>query len=241
MNEYLGGATSVVETVFLQSSASTSGGGLPSLTSSSSGLTCYYITSNGTASVAVSLTTIATLGTYTSGGFAAIDNTNMPGLYEFHPPNAAFASGPKWVAFYFQGAANLVPRVLKYRLEAVNPDSATTFVSSVPAVTGAVGSVTAAVRTTFAIVKNTAFNNFEFPMNSSTSPYGPLTGLGTGITGTVSIDGGAFTALTNASSEIGGGMYKINLAAADVNGNNLTLQFTDTGALATLITIVTQS
>jgi hypothetical protein len=125
MNEYVAGSTSIVEVIFLQSSSSTTGGGLTGLAYNTSGLTCYYKRSSGTASVAVSLATIATLGTYTSGGFAAIDGTNMPGCYEFHPPNAAFASGATEVTFFFQGAAGLVSRPIKYRIYGgINPDDA---------------------------------------------------------------------------------------------------------------------
>ena len=54
--------------------------------------------------MAVTLVTISTLGTFVSGGFKEIDATNQSGAYEFHPPNAAFASGAKEVTFWFQGA-----------------------------------------------------------------------------------------------------------------------------------------
>lgn len=124
MNDYLAGSTSVVETVFLQDSASTVGAGKTGLVYNTASLTCYYKRSNGTASVSVSLADISTLGTFVSGGFKAIDGTNMPGLYEFHPPNAALAAGAKWVTFYFQGAAGLVVRPIKVRLMAVDPDTA---------------------------------------------------------------------------------------------------------------------
>lgn len=103
------GATSVILPVFLQDSSSSTGNGLAFLVYNSPGMTCYYKRSNGTASVAVSLATIATLGTWNSGGFGKIDNVNQPGLYEFDPPDAAFASGADWVVFYFQGATNLAP------------------------------------------------------------------------------------------------------------------------------------
>ncbi len=103
------GKTSVILPVFLQDSSSSTGAGLGSLVYNSSNLTCYYKRSNGTASVAVSLATIATLGTWETGGFKLIDNTHALGLYEFDPPDAAFASGAQWVVFYFQGATNLAP------------------------------------------------------------------------------------------------------------------------------------
>jgi hypothetical protein len=125
MNEYVAGATSVVDLIFLQDSASTTGGGKAGLAYNTASLTCYYKRSNGTASVAVTLADITTLGTYVSGGFKAVDGTNMPGCYEFHPPDAAFATGAKEVTFFFQGATGLAPRPIKYRiLGGVNPDDA---------------------------------------------------------------------------------------------------------------------
>lgn len=88
------------------------------------------------------------------------------------------------------------------------------------------------------IKKNTALANFEFPMYDSTDHVTLKTGLT--VTGTVSIDGAAFTALTNAVSEVASGVYKVSLAAADVNGTTITLKFAATGADTTLVGIVTQ-
>lgn len=127
MNDYVAGSTSIVETVFIQDSASTTGGGKAGLAYNTASLTCYYKRSNGTASVSVTLADITTLGTFVSGGFKAIDGTNMPGLYEFHPPDAAVASGAKHVTFYFQGASGMVPRPIKVRILAVNPDDSVRF------------------------------------------------------------------------------------------------------------------
>ena len=76
-------------------------------------------------------------------------------------------------------------------------------------------------------------------MISSSDHFTPTTGLT--ITGTVSIDGAAFTALTNAESEVASGIYKVNLAAADLNGDVVTLRFTASGADDRLITIKTDT
>jgi len=134
MQDYAAGSTSIVDLIFLQDSTSTTGAGKTGLVFNTAGLTCYYKRSNGTSSVAVSLATITTLGTYASGGFKEIDATNMPGCYEFHPPNAAFASGAKEVTFHFVGANGLVPRPIKYRIKAVDPDNATNYgMSALPA------------------------------------------------------------------------------------------------------------
>jgi hypothetical protein len=90
------------------------------------------------------------------------------------------------------------------------------------------------------ISKNVALNNFEFLLVSSTDHVTALTGLGSAVTAQRSIDGGAFGSCANAVSELGSGIYKINLAAADLNGSVITLRFTGTGADARLITLVTQ-
>lgn len=93
------------------------------------------------------------------------------------------------------------------------------------------------------LTKNTAFNNFEFVMIDSADHLSPKTGLGTFSAAVCqrSIDGGAFANLTNVASEVSNGVYKINLAAADLNGDSVTLKFTPTGADARYITILTQT
>jgi hypothetical protein len=126
VNEYPAGSASIVELVDILDSTSTTGAGKTGLAYNTASLTCYYKRSNGTAAVAVTLVDITTLGTYVSGGFKEIDSTHMPGAYEFHPPNAAFNSGAKYVTFYFVGAAGMVRRPIKYRiLGGLDPDNAT--------------------------------------------------------------------------------------------------------------------
>ena len=88
------------------------------------------------------------------------------------------------------------------------------------------------------ITKNTALANFEFFMADSTDHVTGKTGLT--VTATRSIDGGAFAACANSVVEVSNGMYKINLAASDLNGDTITLRFTGTGADARLVSIVTQ-
>lgn len=159
-----------------------------------------------------------------------------------------------------------VPLVdLKYTLGTISPatagsvraDAVTGAVGSVTgavgSVTGAVGSVTAGVTVTtnndktgysltagqLFIKKNTILNNFEFPMIDSTDHVTLKTGLT--VAGQVSIDGAAFVNLTNAVAELASGVYKVNLAAADVNGTIIMLKFTATGADTRLILIATQA
>lgn len=89
------------------------------------------------------------------------------------------------------------------------------------------------------IQKNTALANFEFLMVATSDHVTPSTGLT--ITAQVSIDGAAFAATTNSATEVGSGVYKINLAAADTNGDFLTLKFTAATADATVISFKTES
>lgn len=88
------------------------------------------------------------------------------------------------------------------------------------------------------IRKNTALAGFMFLMTDSTA-HNPKTGAS--VTGTVSLDGGAFNSLTNAVTEVSGGFYKVNLAAADVNGDVVALRFTASGADDTDISFTTSA
>ena len=88
------------------------------------------------------------------------------------------------------------------------------------------------------VKKDQALNNFEFIMTDSTT-HNPLSGLT--VTTTISIDGAAPVASTNSASSVGSGIYKINLSAADLNGDVITLCFTATGADTRFVTIVTQA
>lgn len=85
------------------------------------------------------------------------------------------------------------------------------------------------------IKKNQALSAFEFLMTDSTN-HNPATGLT--VTATRSIDGGAFGSGTLGSvTEVSNGIYKIDLPAADLNGNVVTLRFTATGADDLLVTL----
>ncbi|HEX5635558.1 MAG TPA: hypothetical protein VFY78_00600 [Gammaproteobacteria bacterium] len=89
------------------------------------------------------------------------------------------------------------------------------------------------------IAKNTALNNFEFLMIDSTDGKTPKTGLT--ITATRSIDGAAFAACANSATEVASGIYKINLANTDLNGDVITFRFTGTGALDRFVTVKTNA
>ncbi len=114
------GATSQIIPVSIYDSSSTTGGKLTGLVYNSAGLTAYYYRQGaGTGATAITLAT-ATLGTYTSGGFVAIDGTNMPGDYELHLPNAVLASGANNVIIQLKGATNMVPVNIEIDLTSID-------------------------------------------------------------------------------------------------------------------------
>ncbi len=86
-------------------------------------------------------------------------------------------------------------------------------------------------------VKNAALNNIPFYMVDSTDHITPETGLS--ITAQVSLDGAALGAAAGTVTEIGNGLYHLDAAAADMNGDLVVFRFTATGADPALISIKT--
>ena len=117
------GSTSVRRLIFIADSSSTTGAGLANLTHASSGLTAYYFAGDLSNEVQISLVS-ATLGTFTSGGFVAVDNTNMPGWYEIGIPDAALDGGNE-VCIQLRGASNMVPVNIYIELDAFDYQTAT--------------------------------------------------------------------------------------------------------------------
>ncbi len=91
---------------------------------------------------------------------------------------------------------------------------------------------------TMGIKKNTAFDDFEFPMVLASDHYTAATGLT--VTGQMSIDGAAFANVNGTIAEVGSGVYQIDLTAADTNGDVITYKFSEATADDTLITITTR-
>lgn len=87
------------------------------------------------------------------------------------------------------------------------------------------------------VKKNQALAKFEFLMTDSTN-HNPVTGKTVSVTR--SIDGGAFGAGTlSAVTEIANGIYSVDFAAGDLNGNVITLRATATGCDDSFERIVT--
>lgn len=111
------GSTSQILQIFVRDSSSSTGGGLTGLAFNTASLTAYYHRDTDTTATAISLVTM-TVGTFTSSGFKEIDATNMPGWYQFCPPNAALASGAASVVCHLKGASNMAPLPLEIDLDA---------------------------------------------------------------------------------------------------------------------------
>ncbi len=110
------GATSKCFRVFVNNSSVTTGAGLTGLAFNSGSLSCYYSEEAQSGATSITLAT-STLGTYTSGAFKEVDATNMPGWYEFCPPNAALDGGiGTAVSFQCKGASNMAPMNLRVLL-----------------------------------------------------------------------------------------------------------------------------
>jgi len=114
--------TSKIIQIFILDAGRSDGSGLTGLAHDTIDLTAYYIREGAASTTAISLVT-ATVGTYTSGGFKEVDATNMPGVYELHPPNACFATGADQVVIFLNGPGNnMVPLPIEIQLVADTDD-----------------------------------------------------------------------------------------------------------------------
>ena len=118
------------------------------------------------------------------------------------------------------------------------PTTAVALTGTTIATSQVVASVTAPVTSTSNIKQNQALANFEFLMTDATT-HAPITGRTVAVTR--SIDGGAFVAGTlSAVTEVSAGIYRVDFAAADLNGKVITLRATSATCDDTFERIVTQ-
>jgi hypothetical protein len=89
--------------------------GATGLTFSTSGLAAYYVR-NQSAPVAITLVTQTATGAWTSGGFAEISSSLVPGVYRLDVPDAAFAAGASDVTIVVRGASGTNGAVLTVTL-----------------------------------------------------------------------------------------------------------------------------
>lgn len=120
------------EYVFVQDSASTTGGGKTGITFNASSFTAYYVrppvAGVGGTAVSITLATQTVSGAYSSGGWVEVDATNLPGIYRFDIPNAVFATGVDHAVVMLKGASGMAPVSLEYQL--VGFDSSTAWLTS---------------------------------------------------------------------------------------------------------------
>jgi hypothetical protein len=89
--------------------------GVTGLTFSTSGLAAYYVR-NREAPTPITLVTQTATGAWTSGGFAEISSSLVPGVYRLDVPNAAFAAGASDVTIVVRGASGTNGAVLTVTL-----------------------------------------------------------------------------------------------------------------------------
>ena len=89
--------------------------GATGLVFNSAGLAAYYVR-NQSAPVAITLVTQTPTGTWTSGGFAEISSSLVPGVYRLDVPDAAFAAGASDVTIVVRGASGTNGAVLTVTL-----------------------------------------------------------------------------------------------------------------------------
>jgi hypothetical protein len=110
--QILGGSTLQTVRLFIQDTSKTDGSGLTGLVHNTSGLTAYYAKGATGTATAITLATQTAGGAWTSGGFVAVDGTNMPGVYRLDVPNAALDSEVETIVM-LRGAANMAPVLLR--------------------------------------------------------------------------------------------------------------------------------
>lgn len=130
------GTTSFIAMISVDDSSSTTGAKLTGLVYNSGSLTAYYARA-GAAAASISLVTQTATGAYSSGGFVAVDGTNMPGVYRLDIPDAALATGVDKVVVVLKGATNMVPVHLEIELTDVD-----TFDANVAKIGGVAASAT---------------------------------------------------------------------------------------------------
>ncbi len=89
------------------------------------------------------------------------------------------------------------------------------------------------------VAKNVALSKFPFTMVDAADFATPETGLT--VTAEISKDGAAFAAMTNAVAEVGNGVYTIDITAAEMNADTVSLKFTASGAAQRTVVLKTDS
>lgn len=115
------GLTGVILHVFIPDSAVTTGAGKTGLVFS--GITAYYVRAGGVLT-ALTMETIATLGTWASTGdnylgFKLLNDTNAPGLYELHLSNNILVTGANQIVIQLR-ATGAAPTMLEIQFKGLD-------------------------------------------------------------------------------------------------------------------------
>lgn len=203
------GSTSQILQVFIQSTAVTTGAGLTGLAFGTASLTAYYHRDTDTTATAITLVDM-TIGTFTSSGFKEIDSVNMPGWYQFCPPDAALASGAKSVGFALKGAANMAQLPIEIDLDGqVDVTFWNGTVVASPATAGIPEVNVKNINNTAAATPGASGGILISGSNSGTTTFGAMT-----VTGVLTATGGIVGNITgNLSGSVGS---VTGLTASDV-------------------------
>jgi hypothetical protein len=210
------GATS--QTVYLEvlDSSSTTGARLTGLVFNTASLVASYAR-NGAARVAITLVTQTAAGAWTSGGFVAVDGTNMPGVYRLDVPDAAFATGADSVVVTLKGAANMVQVSTEVQLVAVDVQD-----SVRAGLTGLANAVPGAAGGLFIAGANAATT-----VNLTGNVSGSVGSVTAGVTVTTNNDKTGYTAST-VSDKTG---YSLSAAGVQAVWDALTSALTTVGSI----------
>lgn len=254
MEEIIIGVVDRTITVFIPDPASTDGSGKTGLVAADLTVSYTRVETDNDVTVTDVTSSLNNLSALTDAhndwGLKEVSSTLAPGLYRLDLADAVFATGAWYAVVYVMittSAAAATPKAFKLvagdaTTNALNVAAvaslATDSVSAAALATDAVTEISAATAALLNVyTKNVAVTGFMFAM--VTSAGAAATGLT--VAATISKDGGAFAAVAAAVAEVSGGWYKVDLAQAEMNADEIALKFTATGALQANVKIRTQS
>ena len=176
------------EYVFVQDSASTTGGGKTGIAFNAASFSAYYVrppvAGVGGTAVSITLATQTVTGAWSSGGWVEVDATNLPGIYRFDIPNAVFATGVDHAVVMLKGASGMAPVSLEYQLVGFDPSTAwLTSAQTAQAVLDATASTHNNIGSIGASIQDKAGYSLSTPQSFSTT--GSVGGVIGNVTGSV--------------------------------------------------------
>jgi hypothetical protein len=224
-------ATSQTIDIFVLDSSSTVGAGLTGLVFNTAGLTCYYRKGAIAAPAAVTLATLASVTTaWATGGFIAVDATNMPGVYRLDIPNIVIDTAGM-VTMYLRGATNMAPVVLELEVVAVDIyDTVRLGLTAIPNIaqgtTGAISTGNASGQVT--VVTNNDKTSYSLSGTQTFNVTGNITGSLSGSVGSVS---GAVGSVTGSVGSVTGAVGSVTGAVGSVASGGITAASIATDAI----------